>query len=498
MLKTIIKRKILNLSIQAKLTMAFVITTFLLLAVNLFMYVHINDMISQIDAVYQSNISLNELDQALIKVQSSMTAYLNTKTSDALEEYFRSEQNYSKLVEKLNEKTQNNQLKLMEKNIKNMSENYLLTTNQTVEAKRGRNVEKYKLRYEKASKQYGYISTYIYSLNNEQFRKNASNYEMLSMTLHYFEATSTIILIVVALCNIILVIIVTRSITNPLRELSIVANQVAKGDLTVQLSGNYSKDEIGVLNKAFDTMLTNIRVYISKIRHNLEVEREMKEKELLMETHLKDAQLKYLQAQINPHFLFNTLNAGAQLAMLEDAERTYEYIQNVALFFRYNIKKNNDIVTIREEIELVDNYIYILNVRFSGEIAFEKRIDETVLHYKIPSMILQPIVENCINYGIRDIDWQGKIILEVYQDFEHICISISDNGIGMEQDVIDKIFTKKLQEADLSADSNGIGLDNVIGRLRLFYASSDVFEIVSEGHNKGTKVIIYIPFEERE
>lgn len=309
MLKTIIKRKILNLSIQAKLTMAFVITTFLLLAVNLFMYVHINDMISQIDAVYQSNISLNELDQALIKVQSSMTAYLNTKTSDALEEYFRSEQNYSKLVEKLNEKTQNNQLKLMEKNIKNMSENYLLTTNQTVEAKRGRNVEKYKLRYEKASKQYGYISTYIYSLNNEQFRKNASNYEMLSMTLHYFEATSTIILIVVALCNIILVIIVTRSITNPLRELSIVANQVAKGDLTVQLSGNYSKDEIGVLNKAFDTMLTNIRVYISKIRHNLEVEREMKEKELLMETHLKDAQLKYLQAQINPHFLFNTLNA---------------------------------------------------------------------------------------------------------------------------------------------------------------------------------------------
>lgn len=184
--------------------------------------------------------------------------------------------------------------------------------------------------------------------------------------------------------------------------------------------------------------------------------------------------------------------------MLEDAERTYEYIQNVALFFRYNIKKNNDIVTIREEIELVDNYIYILNVRFSGEIAFEKRIDETVLHYKIPSMILQPIVENCINYGIRDIDWQGKIILEVYQDFEHICISISDNGIGMEQDVIDKIFTKKLQEADLSADSNGIGLDNVIGRLRLFYASSDVFEIVSEGHNKGTKVIIYIPLEERE
>lgn len=98
----------------------------------------------------------------------------------------------------------------------------------------------------------------------------------------------------------------------------------------------------------------------------------MKEKELLMETHLKDAQLKYLQAQINPHFLFNSLNAGAQLAMMESADRTYDYIQNMAAFFRYNIKKDHDEVTLEEEIRLVDNYIYILNVRFSGRSILRK------------------------------------------------------------------------------------------------------------------------------
>ena len=101
----------------------------------------------------------------------------------------------------------------------------------------------------------------------------------------------------------------------------------------------------------------------------------------------------------------NTLNAGAQLAMMEGADRTYRYVQKVADFFRYNVKKNNDTVTLREEISLVDTYIYILNVRFSGDIHFRKEVDESLLDVQVPSMILQPIVENSVNYGIRNIDW---------------------------------------------------------------------------------------------
>ena len=97
--------------------------------------------------------------------------------------------------------------------------------------------------------------------------------------------------------------------------------------------------------------------------------------ELIMEGHLKDAQLKYLQAQINPHFLFNTLNAGAQLAMMEGADKTCLFVENMAEFFRYNLKKISQDATIEEEINLVDSYVYILNVRFVGEIRFQKRIE---------------------------------------------------------------------------------------------------------------------------
>lgn len=230
----------------------------------------------------------------------------------------------------------------------------------------------------------------------------------------------------------------------------------------------------------------------------METEREMKEKELMMETHLKDAQIRYLQAQINPHFLFNTLNAGAQLAMMEGADRTYRYVQNVADFFRYNVKKNNATVTLKEEIALVDTYVYILNVRFSGDIHFRKEVDESLLQIQVPSMILQPIVENSVNYGIRNIDWEGEILLSVYRMNDTVCVSIKDNGIGISREKIDKILSSQLRASDLSGDSNGIGLDNVIGRLRLFLDDEDVISIMSEGENKGTEVRIYIPVREGE
>jgi sensor histidine kinase YesM len=218
-----------------------------------------------------------------------------------------------------------------------------------------------------------------------------------------------------------------------------------------------------------------------------------------MTNHLKDAQLKYLQAQINPHFLFNTLNAGAQLAMMEGADKTCLFIENMADFFRSNMKSFDQDSTIRDEIKLVDSYIYILNVRFSGGIHFYKDVDESLLEVRVPSMILQPVVENAVNYGIRDIEYEGKIFLSVYQTEEQIEITIEDNGAGMNQSTIDRVMNTKLEdsaalkERNITKDSNGIGLGNVINRLRLYYDMEDVFIIESEGRNKGTKVTICIP-----
>ena len=250
-----------------------------------------------------------------------------------------------------------------------------------------------------------------------------------------------------------------------------------------------------VVTGAFNQMVLSIREYINQIKERMEMESAMKEKELLMDASLKEAQLKYLQAQINPHFLFNTLNAGAQLAMLEGADRTNTYIQKMADFFRYNIKKDNEMVTIADELQLIDNYIYILNVRFSGDIHYEKHIDESLLNVQIPSMVLQPLVENAVNHGIRNIDWEGLIILSLYREASRACISIKDNGIGISEEKINKILADEFDYTNQSKDSNGIGMSNVISRLDLHYNADNVFMIKSEGLNKGTEIIISIPMD---
>lgn len=225
----------------------------------------------------------------------------------------------------------------------------------------------------------------------------------------------------------------------------------------------------------------------------MEKEQQMMERELLMENHLKEAQLKYLQSQINPHFLFNSLNAGAQLAMMEDAEQTGIFVEKMADFFRYNVKKGQEDATLGEELEAVDNYIYILNVRFAGDIHFNKDVDESLENVRVPSMILQPVVENAVNHGIRDIEWEGKIHLTVTGDADYIRISVKDNGKGMTPEQIESVLSGNKEHCNEQSDSTGIGMNNVISRLELYYEEPGLVEINSDGENKGTEVVIYIP-----
>lgn len=482
-----------NASIQIKLTVSFMITLIIILAMNLFMYMNINSLMARVDEVYVSNLNLNELSDALQALHESVRGYLDTKSSDSLDSYYRADQEYRELLEGLNESVVNNPAKIAEKNIKTQSETYLDKVYETVQAKRGRNVERYKIYYDEATEIYGDIQNCIYSLNNEQFKNNSGSYMVLLSSLRYMEIVSTVILAMIGIINMIMVSMLTRNMTSPLIKLSRAANEVAAGNFDVEIEDVGSGDEIGIVSRAFQKMVASIQIYIQEIKNSVERESRMKEKELLMESSMREAQLMTLQAQINPHFLFNTLNAGAQLAMMEGADKTTEFIENMADFFRYNIKKMNQDTTVGEEIRLVDNYIYILNVRFTGEIHFEKEVEERVLDVRVPSMILQPIVENAVNYGIRNIGREGRIRLTAYQKEEFIYLSVWDNGIGMDEEKMAQILKGELKEVDLRSNSNGIGLGNVIERLKLYTSREDVMEIRSEGRDRGTEFIVKVP-----
>ena len=484
------KEKFRNLPLRIKMAGISLSVNMLVFLINIVLLLAMNNMSDKIDTVYTANLQLNEISSALNDVQDSMTEYLDTKTSDSLENYYLSSQTFTELIENLEENITESRQGRMERSIKSMAEKYLDEVGQTIDAKRGRNVEKYRTRYEEATRLYGYINTYIYSLNNEQFKENTENYREMLSAFGRFEVAGNVIMIVVIFTTTLLILRLTTSVIRPLRALTVSANSVAKGDFGISTLPVNSTDEIGIVTKAYNKMIVSIQDYIEKIRQSAETERELKEKELMMETHLKDAQLKYLQAQINPHFLFNTLNAGAQLAMMEGADRTYEYVQVMSEFFRYNVKNASRTVTIGEELELVDNYIYILNVRFSGEIHYEKKIDQSLNDVEMPSMILQPIVENCVKHGIREMMGEGKIKMSVYALDDTACIRIEDNGAGMDEETIESL--KNGNPAPGKKDSNGIGMDNVYARLKLFCGSDDCFSIESEGAGKGSRFTIYL------
>ena len=486
-------RKLPILSIRQKLLFVLLASTLLILVVNIVMYYNIGRITRHLDEIYAGNVQLSELEESLEQLQLAVKGYLNTKTTDAMQRYYEREQAFTEHVELMSIGISDNPLRLMEKNIRSLSESYLLLTSMTIEAKRGRNVEKYRTYYEQSQTVYQYLNDAIAALNTQSFRNNSGSYEALSLSLSYLERISIVVFILIGVFDVLVVLAMTETITGPLSSLSEAANRVTEGKLEeVSPLPVRDMDEVGVVTVAFNRMIESIADYIQRLREGMEKERQLKEKELLMEAHLKDARLKYLQAQINPHFLFNTLNAGAQLAMLESADRTYDYVQKVADFFRYNIRKNNDEVTLAEEIRLVDTYIYILNVRFSGEIHFSKKIEnEELTRLYLPSMILQPIVENAVNHGIRDIDREGRIELSVYSVDDEVCISVTDNGVGIEKDKIAEILSGSPQAG--GETDNGVGLVNVMQRLSLYFNGESRFEILSDGRDAGTEVVITIP-----
>ena len=263
------RKKFRQLSLQAKMSSIFVLANLVVFAVTVILLLGINSMSSEIDKVYQGNLRLNEVSDALMAVQDSMTDYLNSKTSDSLEEFYRNEQTYSQLVQDMSDGVTGATFQRMERSIRHMSEEYLDLVSQTIEAKRGRNVEKYRVRYENATQMYEYINTYIYSLNNEQFRSNSENYSRLSAAFRNFEMVSVIALSIVIVVSVSIVVKLTGEIISPLKDLAVTADEVAGGNFDTELLQVQSEDEIGVVTGAFNQMLISIRQYLESLGYHI-------------------------------------------------------------------------------------------------------------------------------------------------------------------------------------------------------------------------------------
>lgn len=278
----------------------------------------------------------------------------------------------------------------------------------------------------------------------------------------------------------------SQSITRPVHKLTQAAKELSRGrfDLKIEVT---SRDEIAFLAKTFDRMRININNLIQEIQQKAQLENELQQSKLL----LQESQLRSLQSQINPHFLFNMLDTLSKKAYLEGSEETSDLLASVAGLLRYNLKRLDRSVTLYEEVKVFRQYMEIQKARFTDRLQVHSEIDESCLYVQIPGLTLQPIVENAVIHAIEPREEGGEIWFTIKDADERVIIEIADDGPGMTEHKVKQILEEE-PPVETEGHSTGIGFSNVVRRLRLYYGQEDVIDIDS-GAGRGTKVILKIP-----
>lgn len=272
---------------------------------------------------------------------------------------------------------------------------------------------------------------------------------------------------------------VTRGMTRPLENLMDTIRQIKHGEKELRVE-NMGTDEIGELGNQFNQMLDQMELLIIK--------------EYQSELLLNQAEYKALQAQINPHFLYNTLDTMSSIASVQNCPLVSTLSQSLSNLFRYSLNMKNPLSTLEEEIIHLKNYIYVMNVRVNGEINYEFNIDKKMIHYVIPRISLQPIVENAINHGLKTARSPKEISISVKEKGEAIEIIVEDNGKGMDPKELNKQFESgDFALAAAGAETgNSIGLYNINARVKMLFGEAYGLQIESEVGSY-TRVSLRIP-----
>ncbi|MGM7722676.1 sensor histidine kinase [Metabacillus sp. Hm71] len=304
--------------------------------------------------------------------------------------------------------------------------------------------------------------------------------EVMMVGAVYIGQSGFVILIISIFLTVLLSIIVSNQVAKPIVALSKTMEHVEDTNFNVQINDRRT-DEIGILQRKYKEMIERIRELIEK-----DYKREMEN---------RDAQFLALQAQINPHFLYNTLQVISGMALKKQAKDMYEMTQRLANMFRYITNKRGDLVPIREEVSHLKNYLYIQKVRFGENISIHLFVDEAVNDGLIPLLSLQPIVENSFKHGFESQIEKGRIKIDIQKIFDEIEIVIEDNGVGMTAHVLDEIRRKLL--IDEGTQNRSIGLKNVDARLKLYFGNDYGIELYSKEADY-TRVILRMPYIQRD
>lgn len=296
--------------------------------------------------------------------------------------------------------------------------------------------------------------------------------EMVNEKLWEVTALVTALLLAVLTAAFVSSLVLSRMIFHPIRGLVFAMQQFEANAEDFSYQPVSGASEIETLSGSFAHMVTRIQKLMEQVRNE--------------EITLRKTELRALQAQINPHFLYNTLDSIAWMCEEERSREAVEMVNSLARLFRISISKGHELIPIEKELEHARSYLKIQNYRYKNQFTYSFEVDENCLSYYCNKITLQPLIENAIYHGINRMIDEGEIIVRIYERGSEVIFEVEDNGVGMTQEQCSQILHRE------PGDKSGIGIKNVNDRIRIYFGEQYGLSIESE-LDEGTKIIINMP-----
>ena len=325
-------------------------------------------------------------------------------------------------------------------------------------------------------------SIYVQTLTNTRWKiAICPNVTASFQTQFVYDITIIAAVVLVLLLAIVVATWISKRVTSPIHVLEKSMKELEDGnfDIVSTIDEKHSQVEIVRLNRNFNKMITRIRALMDKVVEE--------------QTAQRKSELKALQNQINPHFLYNTLDSIVFMAESNQVNEVKTMVVALAKFFRISISKGKPIITVREELEHVNNYMIIESIRYKDTFTFKIDCEEDCLDCLAMKLMLQPFVENSIYHGLKNLEDEGIIYIHVYQENGFMYFVVQDNGYGMRQSKIDELY-ERMHNNEVT---NSVGIKNVYQRLKLYYGPEADIIIESE-LDEYTRFIIKTPIIKEE
>ena len=294
---------------------------------------------------------------------------------------------------------------------------------------------------------------------------------------------TVIIIVLTIIIGVTVSVIIAQSLILPLENTVNALEKFSRGDFAVRLKENRC-DEIGKLNRIFNKAIKEINELMQKVTQSEILNKEM--------------EFKTLQSQMNPHFLYNTLDTINWLAFKEKQTEICNLVAAISSLIRASISNKKSIITIEHELDYVKNYIYIQHIRYKDRFDIIYDIDESLLKQAVPKLIIQPIVENAIIHGIENSKNKNLLYISVKRENECIVIIVKDTGIGMTDEKVSELLKEPLNaEGDEQKAHTNLGLYAVHKRIQLMYGDLYGLTVQSQA-GEGTTVTLHIPFTKKQ